>query len=186
MTEEKVKATLPVELDSIGPEEGLTLTLKKPFGFFFAEEGEVIPVTEVDITVSLTKSGDEVFAAGVASGTVRLQCARCLAEFDSELNAVIEAPFFPKGSAEEMAGEEAEEEEMDEGDVNIYEGKHLDLYPVIRDQLYLALPIKPLCREDCKGLCPKCGADRNVTTCGCTVESHDSRLAVLQKLKGKL
>jgi len=186
MTEEKEKSAIPVGIESIDPEQGLMLSLKKPFSFFFAEEDGVEGVTDVAIDLSLTKSGDEIFAAGMAAGTIRLQCSRCLAEFDHRVEAAVEAPFFPKSHDITSGGGDGEEPEDDEGDVNLYEGETLDVFPVLYDLLFLALPLKPLCREDCKGLCPKCGADLNVTTCGCPAEKRDFRLTELEKLKEKL
>jgi uncharacterized protein len=53
----------------------------------------------------------------------------------------------------------------------------------MREQMYLALPMKPLCRDDCRGLCPTCGANLNLAACGCKNEWEDPRLAVLRKLK---
>ncbi len=183
MAENKKNPAILVKIDDIDPEMGLVLSMRKPFSFFFPDDDVVVGVSEVAVDVSMTRGEDDIFAAGVVAGTVHLQCSRCLAEFDQRVEATVEAPFFPK-SHDITAGEEELEE--DEGDLNIYEGDTLDIFPVLHDQLFLALPIKPLCREDCKGLCPKCGADLNVTTCGCPAEKGESRLAVLQKLKDKL
>jgi len=55
----------------------------------------------------------------------------------------------------------------------------------MREQFYLALPMKPLCREDCKGLCPRCGEDLNVKGCGCVIETADPRWEALKTLKQK-
>ena len=65
----------------------------------------------------------------------------------------------------------------------IAEGDAVDLSPLIREQIILALPTRPLCQEGCKGLCPQCGADRNAAPCGCPTMSGDPRLAVLRDLK---
>ena len=59
----------------------------------------------------------------------------------------------------------------------------IDLDEVLREQFYLALPMKPLCREDCAGLCPQCGTNRNTGTCSCETEPEDPRLAPLRRLK---
>jgi len=68
--------------------------------------------------------------------------------------------------------------------VAYYEGNHLDLGEVVREQCVLSLPLKPLCREDCRGRCPSCGKNRNLESCECSApeEAGDPRLAALKKL----
>ncbi len=186
MTEKK--PSVQVDVDTISPEEGLTLDLRKPFDFFFPEGDGVVGASDVGINVSLTKVGNEIFAAGRVGGAVRLQCGRCLEEFNYFVEAEVYAPFLPKavGGREPSPNSEAEGPEEDEGDVNYYKGKTLNLYDVLRDQLFLALPLKPLCREECKGLCPSCGADLNEGPCSCKAIKGDRRLDALKKLKDKL
>jgi uncharacterized protein len=182
------KPSVQVDVDTISPEEGLTLDLRKPFDFFFPEGDGVVGASDVSINVSLSKVGNEIFAAGRAGGAVRLQCGRCLEEFNYNVEAEVSAPFLPKvgGGKEPSPKSEAEGPDAEEGDVNYYKGKTLDLYNVLRDQLFLALPLKPLCREECKGLCPTCGADLNKGPCSCKAKKGDARLAALKKLKDKL
>ncbi len=180
------KPAVQVDVDAISPEEGLTLDLRKPFDFFFSEEDGVVGASDVVINVSLTKVGNEVFAAGRVGGAVRLQCGRCLEEFNYFLEAEVNAPFLPKAVEGQEPSPASETVEPDEGDVNYYKGKTLNLYNVLRDQLFLALPLKPLCREECKGLCPSCGADLNKGPCSCKAKKGDPRLAALKKLKDKL
>jgi uncharacterized protein len=86
---------------------------------------------------------------------------------------------------------EAQEEEVELSDrdvvVGYYEGDRLDLGEVVREQVLLGLPLKPLCREDCHGLCPRCGKNRNAGACGCKPEEEagDPRLEPLRKLFDK-
>ncbi len=174
------KNRLDVSIEQIKEDEGLALHIEKPFDFFFLEEDGVNGVSEVAVDVTLTKSGHEIFAAGRAEGTVRFQCSRCLADFDLDLAPEIEAPFFPHSD------EPVEDEPEDEGDINYYKGETMDLFPVIHDQLLLAMPVKPLCKEDCLGLCPKCGADLNTNPCNCPRKEPDARFAALKNLKEKL
>ena len=79
----------------------------------------------------------------------------------------------------------AAEAELTEEDLSFsfYEGDEVNLAPLVRETLLLALPTKPLCREDCRGLCPRCGANRNGAECGCREEWRDPRLEVLRTLK---
>ncbi len=81
---------------------------------------------------------------------------------------------------------EGEQEVADEDlGVSFYKDETLDLGELMREQFYLVLPMKPLCRPDCKGLCPVCGINRNRETCTCQTEWTDPRLDALKRLTGR-
>lgn len=105
------------------------------------------------------------------NGDVRLEgvfrCGRCCREFPRTLSFPMRYQL-----AESLAGEDTEEFLL------LTDGQ-LDLSDVVRSQLLLELPYRFLCREDCKGLCPKCGCDWNVATCDCDLRERDPRWAVL-------
>lgn len=174
------KNRIEVAFDSIDPANGLTLQMERPFGFFFNEGDGVVGVGDVTVDLNLTKAGEDIYVAGRAEGTVKLQCGRCLTEYELALTPVIEAPFFRR------TAESPENEEEDDGEVNYHDGDKLDLFPLLHDHILLAIPFKPLCAEECKGLCPKCGADLNTAPCGCKRKEPDARLAALQTLKERL
>jgi len=75
------------------------------------------------------------------------------------------------------------EVEADDMDTAFYENDEIDLGQLMQEQFYLALPMKPLCKDDCKGLCPNCGTNLNKATCDCTTHWEDPRLAALRALK---
>ncbi len=84
-----------------------------------------------------------------------------------------------------QASTEAEREiEEDDLETSYYRDDQIDLNELMREQFYLALPMKPLCREDCKGLCAQCGTNLNTGTCDCAPVWEDPRLAALKALKG--
>jgi len=90
--------------------------------------------------------------------------------------------------ADEPSAEGDDEQQVDDREALLFvaaEGR-VELRDVVREQMYLNLPLKPLCRPDCRGLCPTCGADRNRLECGCRSEEIDDRLAPLLELKNKL
>jgi uncharacterized protein len=95
--------------------------------------------------------------------------------------------YLPRAAGQDEAQEE--EVELTDRDVVVgyYEADQLDLGEVVREQVLLALPLKPLCREDCRGLCPTCGRNRNQFPCGCPPpeEPGDPRLVPLRKLVDK-
>ncbi len=111
---------------------------------------------------------------------VELACSRCTEPFDSDLAVRFVLTLVP--DAAEFAPGEAR---IDDEDASLFytrEGK-ADLVQIASEQIYLNLPLKPVCRKGCKGLCPQCGTNRNVTECGCTGESIDPRLAPLLQFK---
>lgn len=133
-----------------------------------APAGEVgLPVSEwrgrIRAAFRVEKSGDRVSVRGDVSGTVHLECVRCLGAFDLEVAAPFTAFADRRGNASS-----AEEEELERDDYMLFhDGRRLDLRGSVRETLLLELPITPHCREECQGLCPKCGADLNLGPCGC-------------------
>ena len=85
-----------------------------------------------------------------------------------------------------MADLDGEEKETEESEEQPYiEGYTLDVDALIRDELFLHLPMKVLCKEDCRGICPRCGANLNHGTCSCDVTELDPRMAVIRDIFGK-
>jgi len=110
------------------------------------------------------RSGDRVSVRGSVLSRVHLECVRCLREFDLPL----EAPMVLY--AERTGSTSREEQEQLERDdyMMFHDGRRLDLRETMRELLLLELPFTPVCREDCPGLCPKCGADLSLGPCGCS------------------
>jgi uncharacterized protein len=99
-------------------------------------------------------------------------CARCLAETPIVVDQELDLFFLPESEAlSEYDDEEGAALQDRDLVVTFYKGDILDLGGLVREQILLAQPMKRLCREDCKGVCPKCGADRNLTHCGCPKEA---------------
>ena len=117
------------------------------------------------------------------SGTVRteleLPCSRCLEPFRLAVDASFDQRFLP---AAEMGTEQEREVQEEDLDVSYYRDDQIDLNELLREQFYLALPMKPLCVEACKGLCAQCGTNLNTGTCTCDVQWEDPRLAPLKGL----
>jgi uncharacterized protein len=109
------------------------------------------------------KAGEKVTVRGSVAATARLECVRCLTEFDLPVRAPV-AVF-----AERAGKSRAREEEALERDdyMQFHDGRQLELRDEVRELLLLELPMVPHCREDCRGLCPRCGADLNAGPCGC-------------------
>ena len=139
---------------------------------------------------SLTRAGDRFHLRGRITATLQLACGRCLNPFTMPVDTTVDLTYVPDRA---MVGTPAkdkghggadEEVELQDEDLNTayYHDHVLDLGEMLREQFYLALPMHPLCRPDCRGLCPSCGIDRNIDTCQCKTEWIDPRLSVLQAL----
>lgn len=130
------------------------------------------------VRVRYYRAGQELFFAGKASSEVTGQCARCLDCYAFTLASQFSFVLVPR-SGHWASGE------LDEGDIDInwYEGDEVDLSPLLRERILLALPTLPLCEEGCQGLCAQCGANLNDGRCNCVVDSGDARMAVFRELK---
>lgn len=138
----------------------------EPFPFEAAEQfpeqtfGErVIKFSEpVAVNGTYVYDGKTFLVAGKATALVNTVCARCTQPFDERIQFTFSERFV-KG-----------EEDATDDETYSYSGDELVLGKAVLDNLFLELPIASICREDCKGLCPVCGADRNVTNCDCTIQ----------------
>lgn len=115
-----------------------------------------------------------VLVTGSLHGEVTCRCARCLREFGTELSTELCELFAAPGHLEE------------EEDVYRVTGEEIDLEPMVRDELTLALPLNPLCRDDCKGMCARCGSDLNEGACDCVEDTSDPRWAALDEVRARL
>jgi len=111
------------------------------------------------------KSGNRVSVRGTVTSTAHLECVRCLREFDLGVSADLTVFAEQAGTSRNRA-----EEDLLVRDhyMLFHDGRRLDLRESVREALLLEMSITPYCREDCPGLCPKCGADLNLGPCGCT------------------
>jgi DUF177 domain-containing protein len=120
--------------------------------------------------------------AGHVAGEVELACSRCLDSFTLPVDAQFDLRYVPRT---ENAGEGEQEVEEDDLTTAFYENDQIDLGQLIVEQFQLALPMKPLCDEACKGLCPRCGTNLNTGSCDCAQTWEDPRLAGLRELNLK-
>lgn len=156
------------------PLEGLNIELKD------TPKIDGVTITQpFKAILSLDKKGLEVLVKGIITGEVELECSRCLKDYKMQIKTLIELNYHP---IEELNREELVELKRDEMDVDFYREGLIDTDDIIRDQILLNIPMKPLCSEDCKGLCPICGTDLNKFECQCEVKEIDPRMAVLQSL----
>jgi uncharacterized protein len=134
----------------------------------------------VVFSMDVEKAGPDTFrVTGHASSRLELVCSRCAEPFEMPFQADFELRYVP-------AVENTGEGEREIGDEDLTTAFHrdgmLDVMDLLREQFMLALPMKPLCSDDCRGLCPECGANLNRTECGHTPKWEDPRLAPLKGL----
>lgn len=175
---------LHIEVSRIPPEG---LEIDDPLtaeALHFEEEGDVRLQPGGRLRCRVDRGDDEsVHVRGGYHADVTLQCGRCLEDFSRALDQEVDLFYLPR--AEERAeGDEEEEVELTDHDLVVayYEVDTLDLGEMVREQLLLALPMKRLCSEDCRGLCPSCGVNRNSTECQCDAGDVDPRLQPLRDL----
>jgi uncharacterized protein len=174
-----------LDLKDIGP-EGRSFDGNVPVPDSDRYPGETIRVRSARLAVRVVREAGRLELAGRLVARVELACSRCLEPLEWPLDTPIVLRLVPDGSDEE--GADAVESGLgnEEGDEWRLEGTSLDLVRLVEEFVFLDLPLKPVCRPDCKGLCPRCGVDRNQTACGCGAEVVDPRLAPLLDLKKRL
>ena len=154
-------------------------------GAFALKDEEFRLVGPVGIAADLRKDGRKVRLVGRVTATLECDCSRCLEAFQIPVDAPFDVMFLPAESnvAGGQTSKEGDEEEVREDDlgVSFYKDETLDFGELMREQFYLALPMKPLCREDCQGLCPVCGVNRNREACACRSDWVDPRMEGLRK-----
>ncbi|MFI0736577.1 MULTISPECIES: YceD family protein [Streptomyces] len=148
---------------------------------------EVIGVAEgatVELDLRLESVMEGVLVTGTARAPLTGECVRCLEPLERELEADFQEMYsYPDADSRNRPVAEPEDDAEDEEDTLFLEGDLFDLEPVLRDAVVLALPLQPVCREDCPGLCSECGA-RLADDPDHHHDVHDIRWAALQGLAG--
>ena len=139
----------------------------------------------VALDFTLTHDDLELRLGGFVETSIRYTCARCLKQFSRRLATSFDLLYLPQPAG--LAGPEEEIKlQYEDMDVGFYDGIRLDVDLMVLEQIELAVPMRFVCREDCRGLCHSCGADLNEGTCTCRQEEPDSRLAVLREFRRKM
>lgn len=134
---------------------------------------------EVSLALQVRRDGDKCRVAGRVQGVLQLSCSRCLDAYNVRSDLTVDLLYLPHSANQ---GETEAEISEDDLSTAFYRDDQIDLVQMVREQFQLALPMKPLCRSDCRGLCPECGANLNEQRCSCDTQWRDPRLAVLESL----
>jgi uncharacterized protein len=136
------------------------------------------------VHLELTRAGDEVYVRGKVVATVSLPCGLCLGPARVDVDSPVKMVYVRDTDDEDEDDDETAADELDDEDFGHHDGEWVDLAPMVREQLILALPMVARCKEGCRGLCPTCGQDLNEKDCG-HKESHQPS-AFNRQLQAKL
>ena len=175
---------LTVRLDEI-PEEGLNLKWTEERASLL---GYLKTLSQIDFDfetplyseAKIWIAGQSVLVKGKVQTALRLQCVRCLKEFAYPLSSTYELSLYSLKEAPVAEETELGEKEME---LDFFEGGEIHLSEIACEQIFLEIPIQPLCQKNCKGLCPVCGIDLNLSSCTCERQEFISSFSVLKKLK---
>jgi uncharacterized protein len=172
-----------IEIEDLKPEP-LHVRHTYEAGELKFEHDDASLMAPVLIEFCLTHEGRELQIEGEISTVVRRLCSRCLRGCRYPLSVKFALCYLPQPAS---TGRE-EEIELRDRDlaVGFYDGIRLDVDLMSLEQIELSMPMKLLCSEDCKGLCPNCGVDLNTGRCDCRTEATDSRLAALLEFRRKM
>jgi uncharacterized protein len=164
----------------------LKVRLRDELDFDFQENWSYLSTASIKLTVvapvrargKVTYTGRSYLVEGEVETTLQLSCDRCLADFLYPLKVDLQEGYAANtGATPEGTGAGIEPDE-----IRPLEGETINLKPAVAETLALALPMKSLCHEGCRGLCPRCGQNLNEGQCRCGTEIIDPRLAILGKL----
>jgi len=144
------------------------------------ESTDIVDFIGCKVTLDIDYHTGEIVARGKVEAALKLECARCLEPFEHRMvhNLAFVVKLMRRG---ELSGPDGES--SDDYFVVSDSAEEFDITPIVRERIMLSLPLKPLCDQSCKGLCPKCGVNRNTETCDCGNERVDERWSGLAKLK---
>ena len=146
---------------------------------FVRADGDLRVSAPVELDVEIRKDAKKVRLVGQVRASLTADCSRCLDPFEVPVANEFDALYLPPT---EHAGGPDDEVNVEDLGVSFYQNDAIDLGQLIREQFYLALPMKPLCQPDCKGLCPVCGVNRNRESCDHKQEWVDPRFDALRRL----
>jgi uncharacterized protein len=149
---------------------------------FAADRDAFTVAAPVSLVFDLYKDKDQYRLVGRVTTTLELPCSRCTEPFTLPVEAAFDLRYHPQSANTGEGERELQDDDLSDA---YYEDETIDLGQLMREQFLLALPMKPLCRDDCRGLCPVCGTNLNRGTCDCKRDWDDPRLAALKALQQK-
>ena len=148
------------------------------------KQGECKFSAPITTNIKANRISDMIEVEGTLITKVYLSCSRCLNEYETTLNSHFNLTYVNQlpTEPEDVEPEEIEISAQEMGLI-YFQGEEINLRDGIQEQAVMAFPIRPLCRENCKGLCAACGADLNQGDCGCDLTPISNKFAALKDLK---
>ncbi len=166
------------------PPEGRSFELEIP-SRKLTTQADVRLIDCVAVSGRLTPADEGgICLLGEMDAAIEMSCGRCLEPLAVEVHEALDLLYLPQSANVGPGGGGDEERELTDDDMSVgfYRDDRIDINKMVWEQIYLALPMKPLCKEDCRGLCSQCGANLNLSKCDCEKDLVDPRLATLKTL----
>jgi uncharacterized protein len=148
-------------------------------GELVMEDDRVHLVSPPQVSGEIRTKERRVRANGRVVARVQVECDRCLKPIELPVDSRFKLEYV---SVEEYKSQQVDELSVDDLDLTVFDGEVIDVDELVAEELLLAVPDHLLCKDDCKGLCPVCGVDRNASECGCDTAEVDPRWAGLKEL----
>ena len=168
-----------IELEKLGKHGTIFTHVYQPGELALGEE-TVRLTRPPEVSGSVKPDGRQMRVKGTIKAQAEVECDRCLESIIIPVNADFEISYVP---VREYAASETPELDEDDLNVSVFDDKIIDIDALAREQVLLALPSRSLCRDDCKGLCPVCGINRNMQACQCESREVDPRWKALKDLR---
>ncbi len=171
-------AVMRIELENLEGSKGDFAHVYQPDELNPVDE-RVSLIAPAAVNGKVRLSGNEVFVNGHVETRAQVECDRCLKPVELPVNVDFTLEYIRDSDYESIETAELSEAEMS---VSVFDGAAIDVDEIVKEQILLAVPTRMLCREDCKGICPECGTDRNTGECDCVTNDIDPRWAALKNL----
>ena len=174
-----------LELDEISA-EGIVKEYSVPVEKFMelkaiVDNAQFDFTSELEFQLRLQRVGPLVELGGHLTATISEICGRCLSPYEERIKSVFSLTFTPQKKSDPE--QEELELEADELGLVFYEGEQIDLHEALQEQVIISLPIGPLCKDECLGLCIECGANLNLANCDCEKKLFNNKFTTLKNLK---
>lgn len=170
---------MKIELANLSEGRGTFVHVYEPAELDVMEDRLAL-VSPARVEGQVKRSGNDAFVEGRIDADVEVECDRCLQPVKFPVRTEFAVAFITEREYEQTQAAELTADDMS---VSVFDGESIDIDEVVREQVLLAVPARALCNDNCKGMCANCGADLNLTICGCDTTEVDPRWETLKKLK---
>ena len=161
------------------PEEGIEVHSRENAKTLAISPSDLILTDDVQIDAMIRREGEIFFVDGTIKTALLLPCNRCAEEFAFTIDTLFHCHEEPMSHATTDSDQSLRKRDMD---IDHYAGEEIEINNLIREQVLLSVPMHPLCKPDCLGLCPKCGQNLNIKKCNCVIKETANPFQVVKKL----